>query len=155
MKIRKVADKVPFTHTLSDGESNLFIQLSLFDVDFQPVVPVGSIKLNHIHAGMYGANVPDLPDGYYLSVVEVFDDSNYTSSSLKYANVEEDYWVTDFEKRLSDEIVEDALRTGDPRIDYLVDKANKQANEVTLTNIGSDVINQLTEVVDQADGSAS
>ena len=113
------------------------------------------IKLNHIHAGMYGANVPDLPDGYYLSVVEVFDDSNYTSSSLKYANVEEDYWVTDFEKRLSDEIVEDALRTGDPRIDYLVDKANKQANEVTLTNIGSDVINQLTEVVDQADGSAS
>jgi hypothetical protein len=159
-KVRTTAQGILITHTLSDNESNLFIRCKIFDENLvdQTNNIVGSpfITLTNIFNGFYGVKLTEQfpSEGQYIIVFEIFEDSGFSTYSIKYGTVEEDYWVTNFEQTLLDEVPDNILLDNDPRLDNL-NLIPNLSNESTVTSLSQSVIDQLTEVIDQGDGGAT
>lgn len=160
MKSLLESEKFIITHTLSDGEIDLSIRCKVFDKELNDITndTFGSlyVELSHISLGMYGyVHTQGLPTGIYLIVFQIFADNTYMDLSEKYGIIEESIRVSN--------IVEDVvtavnpsniLRDNDPRLDLLQQILDKMANETTLVNLSQNVIDQIKDELDNADGGA-
>lgn len=156
MKLIRDGKNFKISHTCTDGEANLFPRAVIINLQTgQNVSPApGYIPLNfNVWGGTYiNSSNFVLPLGEYLVIVEVFDDSNFSTPSKKYGTVEEDYWVTDFDTAILAKIKPNPLLDNDTRITDIITKLDNQPTEVKLTQVGDNIINQLTEIIDQSDG---
>lgn len=155
-RLIRLGDQFLVKLQLPDRITDRFIRARVFNSALTEVA-FSPLALTHIADGLY-ANVAQQATaiGNYTVQYTVYNDAGFTQLSNKYATVEEDVFVFNFDQNILtavQAIPTNPLLTNDARLDNLAEIPNRLSTADYNTG-KTEIINNITSNTDDSDGRA-